>query len=48
MSCCGQPARGDPPAYGLNEGLTGPHRKINLLRNVTRSASDLDAPFETT
>jgi len=34
--------RGDPPAWGLGEGLTIPHRKKNTSYKILHRVSDLD------
>ena len=39
---CGQPTRGGPPAWGLGELLTTPHRKNWPCYEMGTCASDLD------
>jgi len=42
ISSYGQPIKGGSPAWGLDEGLTTPHCKKNLLWNATDSCEHCD------
>jgi len=43
INSSGQPARGSPPAWGLGEMLTTPHRRnVYCYEIFIQKASDLD------
>jgi hypothetical protein len=48
ISSRGRPTRGDPPAWGLGDVLTTPHRKKLSCYESHKEASDLDRFFGTT
>jgi hypothetical protein len=45
VSSRGQPASGGPPAWGLDEGLTTPHRKEIACYEMLHRTAELTGPL---